>query len=192
MGMATLSVREHLDSANWSELYPRLFNYARRKTNALKFLHTPGELPLGQTGEDLVQKAIDKVFSGDRKWDPNKNPDLYAYLTSVVDSLLSGLLHKVAYRNNSSQDLAEIAGSNEVNYNDCFEALETLVKDACSDDENLDNIRNGLEDGMTSGEISEFFGIEIQMVYTLTRKLRRRIDRKMKLSHCYDQWKSNI
>ena len=191
MAFISSALQKHLDSADWGALYPRLYSYARRKVGALKFLHTPGELPLGHTHEDLVQEAITKVFMGDRKWDPDKDPDLYVYLTGVIDSLLSGLLGKADYRYRAPQDLAEIDGSHEADYNDCFDALVGIVEEASADDEDLDNVRQGLEDGMPLGEIAKFFGIKVQRVYTLVRKLRRRIDRKMAAHPCNDQWKSS-
>ena len=191
MTVVSSAVRKRLESADWIDLSKRLYNYARRKTNALKFLHVPGELPLGHTHQDLVQDAIDRVFRGDRNWDPDNAPDLYVYLTSVIDSLLSGLLNKADYRYRAPQDLAEMAGSHEADYNDCFEALEKLVKDASADDKDLDSVRQGLEDGMPPDEIAEFFRISTMRVYTLARKLRRRIDTKMATHPCRDQWELN-
>lgn len=138
-----------------------------------------------------MQDAITKVYMGDRKWDPDKDPDLYGYLTSVVDSRLSGLLDRADFRYRAPHDLAEVDGSYEADYNDCLEVLEKLVKDASADDENLDSVRQGLEDGMSPGEIAEFFGITVRRVYTLVRKLRRRVDRRMEAHPCNDQWKSS-
>ncbi|MXZ17784.1 MAG: hypothetical protein F4069_03415 [Rhodothermaceae bacterium] len=192
MEPATLTVQEHLDSEDWEALYPRLLNYARKKANILSFLQVPGGLPLGNTYKDLVQDALTKVFTGDRKWNPNRNPDLYVYLTSVIDSLFSGLLGKADHRYRDPRDPSEIEGSYEADYNDCFEALEMLVRDACADEEDLDNVRQGLEDEMSSGKIAEFFGINVKEVYRLVRKLRRRIYNKIEAHPCNHQWKSSV
>lgn len=186
------TVQKRLDSEDWNALYPRLLNYARRKANGLSFLQAPSELPLGHTYEDLVQDAIAKVYRGDRKWDPDKNPDLYVYLTSVIDSLFSALLNKADHRFRDPQDPSELQGSHEADYNDCFEALKKLVKDTSSDDENLDNVRQGIEDGMSPGKIAEFFGINKKEVYKLKRKLRRRIYKKIAAHPCNDQWRSSV
>ncbi len=186
------TVQEHLDSEDWDALYPRLFSYARRKANGLSFLKERSELPLGRTYKDLVQDAIAKVFRGERNWNPDKNPDLYVYLTSVIDSLFSGLLNRSGHRNRDPLDPSEMEGSQKSDYNDCLKALETLVRDTSSDDENLDDVRQGIEDGMSPGEIADFFGIDVKEVYNLKRKLRRRIDRKMKTHPCNDQWRSSL
>lgn len=185
-------VQERLDSEDWNALVPRLSAYALRKTYGLSLLQVPRELPLGYTYEDLVQDAIAKVFRGKRKWNPDKNPDLYVYLTSVIDSLFNGLLNKADHRYRDPRDPSEIKGSHEADYNDCFEPLRKLIKDAGGDDENLDNVRQGIEDGMSPGEIAEFFGIKVKEVYTLKRKLLRRISNKMAAHPCNDQWRSII
>jgi hypothetical protein len=36
-----------------------------------------------------VSQAIEKVLSGERKWDPDSKPDMVKYLMDVIDSLLS-------------------------------------------------------------------------------------------------------
>jgi len=49
------------------------------------------ELPGGETADSIVSKALEKIFSGERKWDPDANPSLKKYLMDVIDSLLSQL-----------------------------------------------------------------------------------------------------
>ena len=48
-------------------------------------------LPAGKTPEDLVQESVEKVLSGERRWNPRKQPDLLAHLKSVVDSVVNHL-----------------------------------------------------------------------------------------------------
>ena len=39
------------------------------------------------TADDLAMEAIQRVFDGRRKWNPDKDPDFSAYLRSVVKSI---------------------------------------------------------------------------------------------------------
>ena len=91
-------VREILDKFNWDEFYPRLVNYAlngiREKVWHGKSKNSP---PKGTQAHDLAAGAIEKVYKGTvpgleagtdgvRLWDPEKAPDLFKYLCSVIDS----------------------------------------------------------------------------------------------------------
>lgn len=87
-----------LEQANWIKIGLRLTKYATSKTKHLGWrTKNYDSLAQGKTPEDLAYKAIEKVFSGDRQWNPDKNPDLLDYLESVVDSLVS---HLVESQNN--------------------------------------------------------------------------------------------
>ena len=73
-------------------------------------------------------------------------------------------------------------------YNDCLEVLERIVKESSSGDETMEGVVMGIEDHMKSYEIAEFFGIDIQQVYSTTRKLKRRIVGAMKSHECAEHW----
>lgn len=186
------TVLKHLEAVDdWGGVYQRLVLYAVRKTNNLSFIRGRGVLPLGRKPEDLAQEAFKRVFEGKRKWKPDQDPDICEYLMGVVDSLLSDLLDKADYRHQDGRSVGELAGlssSDGVSYDDCVEALIRICEAASADDSDLDNVRQGLEDGMKAGEIADFFGIDVKEVYNLTRKLRRRIEREMKKHPCNDQW----
>ena len=49
------------------------------------------DLPRGETVDSIVSKAMTKVLTGERRWDPIKMPDLKKYLMGVIDSLLNHL-----------------------------------------------------------------------------------------------------
>lgn len=149
-------------------------------------------MPLGQAPEDLAREAIRRTLDGQRKWKPRKNPDLCGYLMDVIDSLMSGLLEKTAYRHRDGKPLEEhfdVPSPEDPSQSDeCFEALKEICDEACADEEDLENVRQGLEDHMKSAEIADFFGIEVKDVYRLTRKLKRRIERAMAEHPCSEHW----
>ncbi|GJL59726.1 MAG: hypothetical protein NPIRA03_25830 [Nitrospirales bacterium] len=83
-----------MDDANWEEIYLRLVNYVQMKGRALKWrTGNQSDFAQGMTAEDLVQEAIKKLFSGERVWDYEKDPDLGKFLMdSVLKSMVSNLV----------------------------------------------------------------------------------------------------
>lgn len=184
-----------LREADWKRIYPSLVAYARNLLLALPSVRAGGLLPQSMHPEDVAQKAIHLVFEGKRQWDPVAEPDLGRYLAfSVVRSLISNAVQSVGHTrrveggdppdldlySGSSHDPLVLAASGE-----CKEVLRTIVEQATADDEHLAAIQMGLEDGMRSAEIAEFFSIEVSEVYTLTRKFRRRILTAMADHECW-------
>lgn len=49
-------------------------------------------LPNGESVETLVNSAILRVYTGERRWDPDERPDLLIHLKGIVKSLLWHLL----------------------------------------------------------------------------------------------------
>lgn len=50
-----------------------------------------GHLPGGKDVADIVQEAVSDVVLGKRTWNPEKEPDVFNFLRSVVNSKISGL-----------------------------------------------------------------------------------------------------
>lgn len=90
----TPETKRKLDDANWEEIYLRLVNYVQMKGRALKWrTGNQSDFAQGMTAEDLVQEAIKKLFSGERVWDYEKDPDLGKFLMdSVLKSMVSNLV----------------------------------------------------------------------------------------------------
>ena len=183
-----------LREADWERIYPSLVAYARNRLWALPSVQAGGLLPQGMRPEDIAQKAIRLVFEGKRQWDPVAEPDLSRYLAlSVIRSLISNAVRSADHfrrdeggsldmdvYHGSSHDPSVLAASNQ-----CEEELRTIVEQATVDDERLAIIQIGLEDGMRSAEIANLLSIEVSEVYTLTRKLRRRILSAMANHECW-------
>ncbi len=88
----TKQVIELLEAHPWDETIPKLFAHALRKSRRLFWRGIRGgPLPKGNEIQDLVSEAIEKVLTGQRKWDPDTNPDLFLLLRSVVDSDINHL-----------------------------------------------------------------------------------------------------
>lgn len=87
--------KETLDSLSafpWEEMIPRLLYYASHKAKKKRWKSIfDGHLPEGKEVQDVVSHAIEKIFSGERKWNHLEQPDLFQYLKSIIDSDLSHL-----------------------------------------------------------------------------------------------------
>jgi hypothetical protein len=69
-----------------------LGRYALRASNRLYWrTGNAGVLPGGETVESIVSLALEKAWTGERKWNPQLVPDIKRYLMDVIDSLLSHL-----------------------------------------------------------------------------------------------------
>jgi hypothetical protein len=76
----------------WREIALDLERYALSVSRNLRWrTRNPVELPGGETVTSMVSKAIEKLFAGDRDWDPEREPDIRKYLRGVIDSLLNHL-----------------------------------------------------------------------------------------------------
>jgi hypothetical protein len=83
-----------MTDAEWTRLISRLGRYALRTSANLDWrTASKREIPGGETAESVVSKAIEKVFSGKRKWNPDTSPSLEKYLMDVIDSLLNQLVN---------------------------------------------------------------------------------------------------
>jgi len=75
-----------------AEMILHLGRYTLRESNRLRWRTGDSvELPGGETVDSIVSLAFEKVLTGERNWDPEKDPDLKKYLMNVIDSLLSHL-----------------------------------------------------------------------------------------------------
>jgi hypothetical protein len=85
-------ILSRMTDAEWVSLILRLGRYALRTSGNLHWrTGNKRELPSGETAESVVSKAIEKVLSGKRKWNPDTHPLLERYLMDVIDSLFNQL-----------------------------------------------------------------------------------------------------
>lgn len=198
ISMLPVDILEKLRAADWERIYPALVAYAKHQIWRLPLVKGGGPLPGGRRAKDIVQQAIRLVFEGKRQWDPEKDPDLALYLkTSVVRSLISNLVSSADHRLRDAGDPVEApdldghAGTSPdpsliVASDECVEVLREIVEHVTADDERLAMVQMGLEDGTPRDEIAELLSIEVGEVYTLTRKLRRRLFSAMGEHECWE------
>lgn len=75
-----------------TDMILQLGRYALRESNRLRWRTGDSvELPGGETVDSIVSLALEKTLSGDRRWNPESQPNIQEYLMDVIDSLLSHL-----------------------------------------------------------------------------------------------------
>jgi hypothetical protein len=157
------------------------------------------DLPRGETVDSIVSKALTKVLTGERRWNPQTAPDLQKYLMGVIDSLLNHLAqHKdnTALRavprqpDGSDAPLSPAPGATDWHpepqdpesvllqheqtaYEDRI--LQHLL-DVSQDDPLVTQIIQAMRDGHDKpGEVATALGIPVSEIYNAMKRL----DRKM-------------
>lgn len=203
--MVDPDVQERLAGADWDRISLRLVDYALFKVRRLKWRTGDREsLPEGKTAEDLACEAIEKVLSGDRRWDPDACPDLVEYLKGVVDSLVSHLVISEEHRRvrrmpqteegQEVEELLKLANPGAATAKHLVTAqidpeTQTIGKmeaerfvgeifEEIAEDKELELVMDALLRGnVKAREIAAETGIDVGRVYKLREKLDRLVRR---------------
>lgn len=167
-------IRHLLDNYNWEQGIITLAGYAASLFRLYRISRI--RLPANLQPEDIVSEVIDKVYSGERKWDPITDPDLHKYLKSVVKSVISNTSRLDDSKNRQSVEQVH----EELQWDDCdigfemdYKQLEESVGKALQNKGDLCLVYKALKDGLKPGEISEEYSIEIEIVRNAQKKLNR-------------------
>lgn len=190
----------------WRDIALDLERYALSVSRNLRWrTRNPVELPGGETVTSIVSKAVEKLFSGDREWDPEKEADIRKYLRGVIDSLLNHLaesqdntLVTVAPKPGSEDYPAWESGSRKRDpavdwlvppkcspeaalLQQEQAALEDralgLLVDECGDHPVLIAVLEAMMDGYDKpAEISKHKGIPVKDVYNAIKRLDRKLE----------------
>jgi len=194
-------VIDQLEKADWENIILKLGRHSAVRINRLSWRHRM--LPVGLEVEDIVLESIGDTLGEERKWDPNKNPDLLNYLKSVVDSKISHLLELKEYLvteplektiNEQEKNLldttevkTDFEGDSAQMFADPEEALVEkeerehaknaveLLREKIQGDEELEEIFLCLEEGYTKpSEIAEQLGVDVKEIYNREKRLKRK------------------
>jgi len=164
--------QELLDSFDWNRAIIVLAAYAISLDGFSR-----KRLPKGLEPEDLVMQAVEKVFSGKRKWDPAKDPDLMKYLKSVVKSIYS---NETTSKEGDTAYIEELEGFDPAVQSNAEEEIHSRELDrsiltAIRSDPDLLLVYRGLKDGFTPAEIEQEFGMPVRDIRNAQKKLHRRV-----------------
>src|SRR5262249_45983653 len=153
------------------------------------------QLAQGETAEDLVSQAVAKVFSGERKWDWGRHPNLEEFLKGVIDSLMNSLVNAIDNRVvkklpaepeklEALLDKMSLSSANQHRMAPEAALLQAeregeilkSISELIGDDPDLVKLWNCIRQGISKPkQIAEATGLPIEDVYNLGEKLRRRL-----------------
>jgi hypothetical protein len=177
--------------------------YASKVRNEYRWRTKEKEaLPKGETVNSVVSLALEKVLSGERRWNPAQQPDFMKFMRDVIDSLMNHLARgkdnilltpaldedsegdwhtgskKAAHdaewlaRSEATPEQALIDKESQAQRD---EAIRALLEE-CAGDQVLTNIVNAMLEGYDQcGEIAQVVGIEVKDVYNAMKRLDRKI-----------------
>lgn len=183
----------------WDEKIPRLLMHASLKAKNKRWRTVfDGQLPDGKEIQDIVYQAIEKVLSGERKWNPKEQPDLFHYLQGIIDSDLSHLARSLENRVLMSEaDVDCRSGEDNASWLDTLPspALDPeLLQIAKEDDARgeaffynfyvfldgkpvLQGMIECIEEGIDkSADMAKKLGIPVNEIYNASKQLRRKLE----------------
>jgi DNA-directed RNA polymerase specialized sigma24 family protein len=166
----------------------------------------PVNLPRGESVDSIVSLAFEKVLTGERVWNPEKEPELKLYLMSVIDSLLSHLSrHKDNTALTAMPETAAHAGRGAImdwqaqplanpetallmqEQKRCEAQAVQMLLDTSQDDPVVAQMIQAMQAGHAkAGEIAEVLGIAVTEVYNAMKRLDRKIVRTREQLHIAD------
>lgn len=191
-----------LEETDWDSITLKLTKYAILKIERLSWRY--GKFPKGLTAEDMVQEAIASLFEGKRNWNHTRNPDLFEYLKSVIDSKVSHLYESKEYKltqpfptTEEGQDVEELLDKADPtsdhaiyltpssnNPEDALLEKEKIKRDeaavnaffeAIHGEKDIEKLASLIMDGYVKpSEIAKQMGVEVKEVYNLQKRFRRK------------------
>ena len=160
-----------LDNQNWEEIILKLTAYALQ---LCRFWNV--RPPNGLEAEDIVMDAIDKTYTGVRKWNPEIDGDLYSFLKSAIKSILHNNLVSADTKKRRS-DLYSEDLPHQTDYDPDGEMyskqIDVGISERLKDEPDLCLVYKALKDGYRPREIAEDYAIDIKIVRNAQKRLHR-------------------
>lgn len=187
----------------WEEITSRLTYHALKESKQLYWQGLfNGVFPGGLEAQDIVNRAIEKVLTGERNWNPDTHPDLIYYLKGVIDSDLNHLAESKENRLLRSESVLSDAldCDEDAPKTGYFDKLSTSIPhpeeiliqkelekksdeflwklyDFLNDDFLLQKIVECIIDGIDKpSDIALTLSIPVKDIYNFKKKLQRRLE----------------
>lgn len=160
-----------LDAHDWEPTITRLTAYVIMICRFRRY-----RLPVHLQPEDIVVDAIDKVYSGERNWEPSRDADLGKYMASVVKSMMSNLIESKQLPT-TDLDSATVAEEVQSYHSLEYEDLNKRIVEAVRNEPDLALIFKALKEGFRPREIAEEYHLDIRIVNNAQKRLRTLVTR---------------
>ncbi len=189
------SIQKDLDDADWNAVLPEVLKYAVERAKKFKWLGTYRMEP-----EELVQEAIVRAYGvgndgGYRNWNKQDCPNLAKFLNGIIKSITSheadhvvNFANEPIYNEGQSKDekILKLDDTAEISKPKTPEEEFLEEENLRTFDDELDKLADGdvdlgmvilcIKDGIGEPRnIADETGLEIEKVYNLKRKLRRKL-----------------
>lgn len=173
-----------LKAANWADILPKLHYYALNKFERYPTLE--GRFNIENLATTYADEAIRMVYEQERNWNREAYPNLYPFLTGIVDSLINGFMRSPEVR------LSDRLPDNDYNLFDPSEGtaesniivheIEAEIKEILSSDTQAYEVFECLKDGLKPREIGPELNIDMNEVRNIIKRVHRKLkDYKVKL-----------
>jgi hypothetical protein len=161
-------------------------------------------LPRGETVKSVVSLALERVLTGERRWNPEAQPNFLKFMRDVIDSLMN---HLARSKDNALlTTVPDEGGADEISWHTGSDNAGTgpawltrneatpeqalideesqarknkairILLEECAADLTLTKVVSAMLRGCEQcGEIAEAVGIEVKEVYNAMKRLDRRI-----------------
>ncbi|WP_285011102.1 RNA polymerase sigma factor [Pedobacter faecalis] len=164
------SLLKILDAQDWDNVIIRLTAYVIQYCKWKRY-----RLPKGLEAEDIALSAIEKIYSGKRAWDYQKEPDLFNHLQSVANSVIINELKSAGASETSTDGIANHYHTVENTQEEEMysKQLDQEIAAAMRGDPTLCLVYKALKDGLKPKDIAEEYAISKPEVQAAQKRLRR-------------------
>ncbi|WP_461788672.1 sigma-70 RNA polymerase sigma factor region 4 domain-containing protein [Pedobacter sp.] len=163
-----------LDAQDWDDVIIKLTAYVVQYCKWKKYY-----LPKGLEAEDIALSAIEKIYTGERSWDMEKEPDLQNHLQSVTNSIIINEIRSGAAGEKRIEIIPEDyhAVSNSVEEELYCKQLDREIATSMRGDPMVCLVYKALKDGLPPREIAEEYSVDILQIRLAQKRLRRLAER---------------
>lgn len=159
-----------LNAQDWDDVIIKLTAYVVQYCKWKQY-----RLPKGLEAEDIALSAIEKIYTGERSWDPEKEPDLQNHLQSITNSVIINELRSGAAGEKRMDGIADHYHSVEDTADEELysKQLDQEIATAMRGDPVMCLVYKALKDGLAPREIADEYAVDILQVRLTQKRLRR-------------------
>ena len=189
---------EELDKQGVETVYKKLLAYTNKRISLMFWQHNKETTTSGKLANDYVGEAILKAIDNNgTKWDRGKCPSLITYLIGLISNQLSNSVTSSENKLSSSMDISDESNSTRLVsskyspsaaleledknliWGQRIKEYKKIVANLVKDDEDyVEFVFDEMIDGFKSQVIAERLSLDINEVYSYTRRIKSALKKK--------------
>lgn len=165
-----------LESQNWEEIIKKLYAHSIFRIN---WFGLKSEVKMqGKESKDFANEAVTLLWEGKRNWDYTKETDVLKFLKGVVNSLIYNMIKSKEREVYKEVDLSEEM-SDSLFSDKMFEEriigedFIDKLEDTMLQDGEMWLVFKSVLEGLKPIDIEEKYGMKIEVIRNIQKKLRR-------------------